>query len=95
MLDLLVAKSLANSSIALVSDISEIIPLNKPNQYHPCDSNCPSSCLINFNLNNQTQVEICRLAGLPDIDQDNPGVRKFLKQWIQDVVSYFLSATLQ
>lgn len=35
------------------------------------------------------QVEVCRLANLPDLDQSNSFVRTTLKQWIHDTVSTY------
>jgi alpha-amylase len=44
-------------------DFSSISPFNSPSHYH-------SKCQV-IDYNNQTQVEYCRLANLPDLDQDN------------------------
>ena len=42
-------------------DFSQIYPLNKPEHYH-------NDCQIN-NWGNQNEVENCRLADLPDLNQ--------------------------
>jgi hypothetical protein len=31
----------------------------------------------------QRQVELCRLAGLPDLNQTVPFVRDYLKTWVE------------
>ena len=36
-----------------------------------------------------TQVEVCRLANLPDLDQSNSFVRSTLKKWIADTVNTY------
>lgn len=35
------------------------------------------------------QVEYCRLAGLPDLDQSNPFVCSTLKKWINDTIDKY------
>ncbi len=62
-------------------DFGQITPFNKREHYH-------SDCDIN-DWNNQPQVENCRLAGLPDLDQSNPWVRKQLLDWITDVIDTY------
>lgn len=52
----------------------QIIPFNESSHYH-------SKCQIN-DWNNPDEVERCRLANLPDLDQDNSFVRTTLKNWI-------------
>ncbi|EFC43633.1 predicted protein [Naegleria gruberi] len=59
-------------------DFSEISPFNSSTHYHPY-------CQIN-NWSNQTEVEYCRLADLPDLDQSNNFVYKTLSNWITDFV---------
>lgn len=63
------------------SDFSKIYPLNQDYHYH-------SNCDIN-DWSNQWQVENCRLAGLPDLDQSNDYVRTYLKNWVKDLVEDF------
>lgn len=62
-------------------DFGQIYPLNRPEHYH---NNCP----IN-DWNNQWQVENCRLADLPDLNQDHPWVRKYLQDWISWIVKKY------
>ncbi|KYQ93843.1 putative alpha-amylase [Tieghemostelium lacteum] len=68
-------------------DYSSIVPFNEPTHYHNC-SDCPSQCTID-NFNDQPQVELCRLAGLPDLDQDNPFVLETLLTWIKNMTSFY------
>jgi len=60
----------------------------KAAHYHSC-SPCPPDCNINFGANDQNQVELCRLAGLPDLNQSVPIVRSTLKSWVQQLVSKY------
>jgi alpha-amylase len=50
------------------NDFSQISPFNQPQHYHP-------NCDIN-DWGNQWQVENCRLAGLPDLKQEDGWVRQ-------------------
>jgi alpha-amylase len=59
-------------------DFSKIVPFNSPDHYH-------KKCQI-VDWSNQWQVENCRLADLPDLDQSNAWVRQYLKDWIKDLV---------
>jgi len=56
-------------------DFSRIYPFNQAEHYH-------STCQIT-DWNNQWQVENCRLADLPDLNQDNSFVREYLKDWVK------------
>ena len=62
-------------------DFSQIYPFNHPDHYHP-------DCNI-IDWSNQWQVENCRLANLPDLNQENSWVRQYLKDWIKNLVSKF------
>lgn len=66
------------------TDYSQINPFNKAEYYH-------DSCVISDSdfLNNQHNVEVCRLAGLPDLNQDNAFVRSTLLNWIQNLVTIY------
>ena len=70
----------ANHSAPIGDDFSQIYPLNQADHYH-------SDCDIDWN--NQWSVENCRLAGLPDINQDNDYVRGYLKDWIKGIVETY------
>lgn len=59
-------------------DFSQIKPFNDPSHYH-------ARCQIN-NWSNQTEVEYCRLADLPDLDQNNQYVHDTLLDWIRNLV---------
>eukprot|EP00755_Sulcionema_specki_P024869 Sspe_Gene.15400::Locus_5356_Transcript_1_1_Confidence_1.000_Length_1450::g.15400::m.15400/K01176/AMY, amyA, malS; alpha-amylase len=62
-------------------DFSRIYPLNRQEHYH-------SDCDIK-DWSNQWQVENCRLAGLPDINQENTWVRGYLKDWVKNLVGNY------
>ena len=64
-----------------INDFSYFVTFNKAEYYH-------KYCIID-NWGNQTEVEICRLAGLPDLDQSNKFVSETLLSWIKDVVSNY------
>jgi alpha-amylase len=59
-------------------DFSQIYPFNHREHYH-------NDCDIK-NWSDQNQVENCRLAGLPDLSQENSYVRGYLKDWIKKTV---------
>ena len=71
----------ANHVAPIGEDFSKIYPLNKSEHYH-------TTCQIN-NWNNQNEVENCRLADLPDLNQGNSYVREYLKTWIKKQVDTF------
>lgn len=63
-------------------DFNQIYPFNKEEHYH-------SRCQIE-NWNDQAQVEYCRLADLPDLNQDgNSWVRQYLKDWVKNLVKEY------
>ena len=64
----------ANHVAPVDLDYSQINPLNKAEYYH-------QKCDINWD--DQWSIEHCRLANLPDLDQDNLYVRNYLKDWIK------------
>lgn len=64
-----------------LEDFSMFVPFNKPEHYHP-------PCQIMANLD-QDQMERCRLANLPDLDQDNMEVREILYDWIASLTDRF------
>eukprot|EP00026_Physarum_polycephalum_P007939 Phypoly_transcript_08011.p1 GENE.Phypoly_transcript_08011~~Phypoly_transcript_08011.p1 ORF type:complete len:464 (+),score=43.48 Phypoly_transcript_08011:118-1509(+) len=66
---------------------STIVPFNDASHYHNCNS-CPSGCQIQ-DFNNQPQVEDCRLAGLPDLNQTNSFVSNALLSWITNLTSFY------
>jgi len=69
-------------------DYSTINPFNNAEHYHICGS-CPPGCNINFNQQDQTQTELCRLAALPDLNQTFPFVSQTLISWIKNIVSTY------
>ncbi|EGC34638.1 hypothetical protein DICPUDRAFT_55676 [Dictyostelium purpureum] len=68
-------------------EYNTIVPFDSPAHYHNCTT-CPEDCTIN-NFDDYTQVEVCRLSGLPDLDQDNAFVRSTLLNWIKNVTSFY------
>ncbi|KAL0235497.1 hypothetical protein GEMRC1_002079 [Eukaryota sp. GEM-RC1] len=62
-------------------DYSSIYPFNQTSHYHPV-------CQV-VDYTNQTEVEVCRVFNLPDLDQSNPFVRAKLIDWVKSVVNYF------
>ncbi|KAK2950103.1 putative Alpha-amylase A type-3 [Blattamonas nauphoetae] len=62
-------------------DFSKINPFNKAEYYH-------KKCDIS-DYNNQTNVEQCRLANLPDLDTENPWVRNQLAEWTRWLMTTF------
>lgn len=52
-------------------------PFNESSYYH-------IKCQIE-NWNDQNEVETCRLANLPDLDQNNPFVRSTLLDWVSNL----------
>lgn len=71
----------ANHVAPIGDDFSRIYPLNKSEHYH-------DKCQIE-DFGNQWQVENCRLADLPDLNQGNDYVRGYLKDWIKNLVSTY------
>jgi alpha-amylase len=64
------------------SDFGKVYPFNKAEHYH-------SNCQIT-NWNDQGNVEYCRLADLPDLNQDgNSWVRSYLKNWVKNLVQKY------
>jgi alpha-amylase len=62
-------------------DFGQVHPFDKSEYYH-------DKCQIN-NWNDEHEVEFCRLADLPDLNQDNNDVRTELKNWISDLVTKY------
>jgi len=67
-------------------DYSQLTPFNSNDHFHDCNNDCHTgSCNIE-NFGYQSEVEVCRLAGLPDLKQENPWVAKTLQDWIGNVI---------
>jgi alpha-amylase len=69
------ADVVANHVAPVGEDYSTVVPFNKSEYFHP-------RCQIN-DWNNQNEVETCRLADLPDLNQGNAFVRQYLKTWVK------------
>lgn len=68
--------------VAWIDEAYQLVnPFNKKEYYH-------AKCQIN-NWDDQNEVEYCRLANLPDLDQDNAFVRQTLLQWVKETVKKF------
>jgi alpha-amylase len=70
----------ANHVAPVGDDFSSINPFNKAEHYH-------KDCDINWS--DQQSVENCRLAGLPDLAQENDYVRNYLKNWVKNLVQTY------
>lgn len=70
----------ANHVAPVDLDFSQVNPFNDAKYYH-------SKCQIE-NYNNQTQVELCRLANLPDLDQNHEFVSSTLLTWAAGLAAY-------
>eukprot|EP01111_Echinosteliopsis_oligospora_P004401 TRINITY_DN1708_c0_g1_i1.p1 TRINITY_DN1708_c0_g1~~TRINITY_DN1708_c0_g1_i1.p1 ORF type:complete len:473 (-),score=89.95 TRINITY_DN1708_c0_g1_i1:30-1421(-) len=68
-------------------DYSHLVPFNDASHFHNCN-NCPSNCQIQ-DYTNQNQVELCRLSGLPDLNQSNEYVANTLTSWIANMTSFY------
>lgn len=62
-------------------DFSSLNPFNRGEYFHP-------KCQIT-DWNNQEQVEICRLANLPDLNQSHPFVHDTLLHWTADMMQRY------
>ncbi len=71
----------ANHVAYIDEDYYKVTPFNDASHYH-------AKCQIN-NWNDPNEVEQCRLANLPDLNQDNQWVRSTLQQWVKDIVQKF------
>ena len=71
----------ANHVAPVGTDYSQINPFNSEEHYHDyCDIT---------DWTNQTQVENCRLSGLPDLKQENEWVAETLLSWINDLITKY------
>lgn len=80
MLDV-VGNHMGNQNYGDWSNFAKFYPFNQGYHYHPY-------CLIT-DFNDQHQVEVCRLANLPDLDQSNSYVRSTLKNWIHSTIETY------
>eukprot|EP00727_Mastigamoeba_balamuthi_P009733 m51a1_g5382 putative alpha-amylase (754) ;mRNA; f:10030-12529 len=62
-------------------------PFNEPSHYHDC-SGCPRGCDIG-NMDNQTELELCRLLGLRDLNQSVAYVRDELVAYVQRLATEY------
>ena len=67
---------------AKLTNFTGFVPFNRPEHYH-------TLCAINFSDPDQRQMEICRLANLPDFNHTVPYVRDTLLYWIANLTSTY------
>lgn len=60
-------------------NFSMITPFNQSEHYH---KNCSD-------MSDEWHMEHCRLYNLPDLSQENPYVRKALKDWIKNLFNTY------
>ena len=70
----------ANHVAPIGDDFSQINPYNSSDHYH-------GDCDIQWGDRNSEMN--CRLAGLPDLNQDNQWVRQQLKDWVKGIVETY------
>jgi alpha-amylase len=72
-------------------DYSSLVPFNQSSHYHDCNSGCDSNCNIPGNdfQCNDPKTKLCRLSGLPDLNQSVPYVTNTLLSWISDLVNKY------
>lgn len=67
-------------------NFKDIVPFNNEDHYHKwCEIT-----QLDYNTNNQENIEKCRLTGLPDLNTESEEVKEFLFKWIEkEVVKKF------
>ena len=75
------ADVVANHVGSVDLNFTGVNPFNETAHYHP-------KCQIT-EWENLTDIEVCRLANLPDLDQDHPWVRQELLKWISWLVNKY------
>jgi alpha-amylase len=79
----------ANHMGGTIDDIDGFYPFNQPDHYHDCNG-CTTNCdITDFSTLFSENCEHCRLAGLPDLNQDNSYVKTQLNSWIKELVSTY------
>ena len=72
-----------------IDDIGSFAPFNQGSHYHDCNG-CTTNCdITDFNTLYSENCEHCRLAGLPDLNQDNAYVAQQLNSWIKNLVQEY------
>jgi len=85
--DMLIMVDVVANHMGELTDITKAVPFNKTEHYHAC-SLCPPGCSI-LNYRNQTEVELCRVYGLLDLDQSNDFVSNYLQRWVRNIVQKY------
>ena len=79
-------------------DVTKLLPFSDPADYHDCArAGCPQAgnpsaqqyCYIDDFQTNQMQVQLCRLAGLPDLNQTRASVAAQLTAWVRGIVANY------
>jgi alpha-amylase len=79
----------ANHMGGTIDDIGSYAPFNQGDHYHDCNG-CTTNCdITDFNTLYSENCEHCRLAGLPDLNQDNNYVATQLNSWIKNLVQEY------
>lgn len=73
-------------------DFSDVVPFNSSSHYHSC-TGCPANvpgqaCWIS-NFQNRSETQLCRLDGLPDLDQSSPFVSDYLQSWVSNLIKSY------
>jgi len=71
-----------------IASPAQIVPFNSSSHYHDCGQ-CPFDCNIRDFTCFTRELQWCRLAGLPDLNQTVPFVKNSLLNWIRDTISTF------
>ena len=71
-----VANHMGNANLA----DNKPTPLDQASSYHP-------ACYIDYS--NQSSIENCRIGGLPDVDTQDPTIRKLYQSWVSWLISEF------
>jgi alpha-amylase len=72
-----------------IGDVGGFAPFNQQEHYHDCQG-CGGGCdITDFSTLYSENCEHCRLAGLPDLNQDNAYVAQQLNAWIGALVKEF------
>ena len=62
------------------NDYSNSVPFNKPEHFNPFEMTCTDA--RKYHADNNTAVETCWLAYLPDLNHSHPFVRQTLLEWV-------------
>jgi len=75
-----------------LEEIKSFSPFNKQEHYNGCYEYCDAQCNIDYSKPYSEHSETwrnCRLLGLPDLNQENPYVRRKLFEIVQAQIDDF------